>query len=126
MNGFIRNRMFGWALMAASLIALVLSGYSNYQSRSYSQCQSAVTEALIQASIARADAAEEDRHSDRDESRATSLLIQTVFTATTVEERIAAYQAYAKTLEQIDQKRAETAKQRADHPLPEPPSQVCS
>ena len=126
MNGFIRNRMFGLALMAASLIALVLSGYSNYQARAYSQCQSNVTEALIQASIARADAAEEDRRSDREESRATSLLIQTVFTATTTEERIAAYQAYATTLEQIDQKRNDTAKQRAEHPLPEAPSQVCT
>lgn len=126
MVNFLRNRWFGIALVAASLIALVLSGYSSYQTRTYSQCQSMVTEALIQASIARSDAAEEDRRSDRDESRATALLIQTVFTATTVDERIAAYNAYATTLASIDQKRQETADERARHPLPQPPSQTCA
>lgn len=126
MVNFLRNRWFGIALVAASLIALVLSGYSSYQTRTYAQCQSMVTEALIQASMARSDAAEEDRQSDREESRATALLIQTVFTATTVEERIAAYNAYATTLNDIDRKRAQTADERARHPLPSPPSQTCA
>jgi hypothetical protein len=126
MTAFIRNRAFGLALVAASLVALVLSGYSSYQTRAYSQCQSNVTEALIQASIARADAAEEDRKADREESRATSLLIQTVFTATTTDERIAAYSVYAQTLGRLDEQRAATATYRAQHPLPEPPSQTCS
>lgn len=123
---FLRNRGFGLALIAASLVALVLSGYSSYQTRSFSQCQSLVTEALIQASIARADAADEDRKSDREESRATATLIQVVFTAATVEERLAAYQAYSKALESIDEKRQATAAERAAHPLPEPPSRVCA
>lgn len=126
MTGLIRNRTFGLALIAASLIALVLSGYSSYQTRSYSECQSAVTESLIQASIARGDAAEEDRKSDRDESRATALLIQTVFTATTSQERIAAYEAYSKQLAVIDEQRRTTADERARHPIPNPPSQTCA
>lgn len=126
MTSLIRNRTFGLALMAASLIALVLSGYSSYQTRSYSQCQSMVTEALIQASMARSDAAQEDRRSDRDESRATALLIQTVFTATTSQERIAAYETYAKQLAAIDEQRRATEEERARHPLPSPPSQACA
>jgi hypothetical protein len=113
-------------LIGASLVALVLSGYSSYQTRTYSQCQSMVTELLIAASMARADAAEEDRKSDREESRATALLIQTVFTATTTDERVAAYSVYAQTLAALDQKRRETADERAKHPLPQPPSQTCS
>jgi hypothetical protein len=76
--------------------------------------------------MARSDAAEEDRQSDREESRATALLIQTVFTATTSEERIAAYAAYAEALNDIDQKRRDTAEERAKHPLPSPPSQTCA
>ena len=123
---FVRNRGFGLALVVASLVALVLSGYSSYQTRTYSQCQSGVTEALIQASMARSDAAEEDRRSDRDESRATALLIQTVFTATTPAERISAYETYAAELQRIDAKRMQTEEDRARHPLPEPPSQACS
>lgn len=126
MNGFIRNRAFGLALMAASLVALVLSGYSNLQAYDYSKCQSGVTESLIQASMARSDAASQDRALDRDESRATALLIQTVFTATTSNERIAAYSAYAKTLEDIDKRRQEIEVERANHPLPEPPSKACA
>lgn len=126
MVNFLRNRAFGIALVAASLVALVLSGYSSYQTRTYSQCQSMVTEALIQASMARSDAAEEDRRSDREESRATALLIQTVFTATTVEERIAAYNAYAVSLATIDEKRKKTEDERSKHPLPQPPSQTCA
>ena len=125
MTAFVRNRAFGLALVVASLVALVLSGYSSYQTRAYSQCQSAVTEALIQASMARADAAEEDRRSDRDESRATALLIQTVFTATTSAERIAAYDTYAAELQRIDSRRMQTEDDRAKHPLPQPPSQAC-
>lgn len=126
MTGFIRNRAFGIALVAASLVALVLSGYSSYQTRTYAQCQSMVTETLIQASVARADAAEEDRKADREESRATALLIQTVFTATTTEERIAAYNTYATTLANLDRIRQQTAEERAQHPLPKPPSQACA
>lgn len=125
MTSFIRNRAFGLALVAASLIALVLSGYSSYQTRWYSQCQSLVTESLIQASVARADAAEVDRQSDREESRATALLIQTVFTAATTEERIAAYNTYAVKLAELDRQRQLTADERARHPLPKPPSQAC-
>jgi ADP-ribosylglycohydrolase len=122
---FLRNRALGAALVAASLVALVLSGYSSFQSRSYAQCQSVVTEQLIRASSARAEAAEQDRESDRQESAATALLIHDIFAGISTADRLAAYDAYQITLTKINNDRAATAQERAAHPLPEPPSQVC-
>src|SRR6185436_7492556 len=65
-----RRRFVEWSLIAASVLALIMSMVSSCQSRSYARCQSAVSEALIAATNARADAAERDRQSDRDESAA--------------------------------------------------------
>lgn len=126
LNAALQSRAFGIALVAASLIALVLSGFSTYQARGYNRCQSDVYEKLAQASLIRSEAAEEDRKSDRAESRATALLIQAVFTGSTTADRLAAYETYRVTMEGIDQQRAETAKDREANPLPEPPSRACA
>lgn len=120
-----RSRAIGLALVVASVLALVMSLYSSYQSRRYASCQSAVSEALIQATNARAAAAEQDRRSDQDESAATAELIRTVFTVQTPAERIAAYGAYRKALDEINAHRATAQAERVAHPLPAPPSQTC-
>lgn len=125
-TNFLQSRTFGVFLVAASIVALMLSGLTSYQSNSYAKCQSAVFDQLVVASTARADAAEQDRQSDRTESQATALLIQGVFTGTTTAERLAAYDAYSKTLANINQRRDATAKEREAHPLPAPPSQACA
>lgn len=125
MNNILANRMFGYILVVASLIALLLSGLTTYRSSSYAECQSQVSELLIEASSARAEAAEQDRQSDREESRATNLLIQAVFAGASTAERLAAYEVYRVTMEDIDQRREATAKERASHPIPEAPSQAC-
>ena len=125
MNEILKSRFFGVALVIASLVALILSGYSNYTSRSYAECQSQVTEKLIRANTARALAAEEDRQSDRDESEATARLIQAVFNSTTTQERIDAYTDYESTLKDVATQRESLAANRAANPLPEPPSEVC-
>lgn len=126
MNNILKNRMFGYALVVASLIALVLSGLTTYWSDSYAECQSRVSELLIQATDARAEAAERDRQSDREESRATALLIQAVFTGASTAERLTAYEVYRLTMADIDLRREATAKERAAHPIPEAPSQACA
>ena len=120
-----RRRFVEWSLIAASVLALIMSMVSSCQSRSYARCQSAVSEALIAATNARADAAERDRQSDRDESAATAELIRTVFTVQTPAERIAAYRAYRSALDGVNTRRAAAEADRATHPLPAPPSQVC-
>lgn len=125
MNEILKSHFFGVALVIASLVALILSGYSSYTSRAYAECQSQVTEKLIRATSARAAAAEEDRRSDREESEATAALINAVFSSATTQERIDAYADYEATLKDVSAQREAAAANRAANPLPEPPSEVC-
>lgn len=120
-----RQRLTGWVVLAVSVLAVIVttgSGIHNYQR---AQCQAQVNEALIEASNARAAAATADRDSDRAESAATAELIRTVFTAATTPERLAAYDKYRAALDDIGKRRAAAEADRAQHPLPAPPSQVC-
>lgn len=126
MNEILKSRFFGVALVIASLVALILSGYSSYSSRSYAECQSQVTEKLIRANTARALAAEEDRRADQKESQATADLINAVFNSASTQERIDAYAAYLATLTDVKKQREASAANRAANPLPEPPSEVCN
>ena len=126
LNSFIQSRTFGICLVMASLVALVLSGFTSYQSRGFNQCQSQVYEQLVQASLARSEAAEQDRRSDQAESRATALLIKAVFTGASTADRLAAYDAYDRSMQEVSLRREATAKEREAHPLPEPPSKACT
>jgi hypothetical protein len=112
-------------VLVASLLALGMSVWSSYQTRSYAACQAQVNESLVRVQSARAEAAEQDRQSDRDESAATAELIRTVFTVQTPTERVAAYTAYRTALDKIAASRADTERQRAAAPLPAPPSEIC-
>lgn len=119
------GRVVGVVVLTASVLALVLAFWSGYQVRDYARCQSAVSEALIQASNARATAAEQDRLSDRHESSATAELIRAVFTVQTPGERVAAYTTYRQALDTINAAREATQADRQANPLPAPPSQTC-
>lgn len=121
----IRQRVVGWVVLAAAIVALVVAAVTGIQQARYARCQAGVNEALIQVQTARADAAEQDRQSDRDESAATAELIRTVFTAESRQATIDAYAAYRVTLDEISAKRAEAEKQRTENPLPAPPSEIC-
>ena len=121
----VRSRVTGLALVIGSVLALAMSAYTSYQSRAFAECQASVNEALIVAQNARADAAEQDRASDREESLATAELIRAVFTARSQDDTRAAYLAYATRLDEITSQRAETERQRQANPLPAPPSQIC-
>lgn len=120
-----RGRLVGVVMMVLSLVAVGVSVNATFQASAYARCQSQVTEALIRSQTARAAAAEQDRQSDVKESAATAELIQTVFTVQTTAERVEAYAAYRKALDDINTKRATTEKQRKANPLPAPPSQAC-
>jgi hypothetical protein len=120
-----RSRAIGAVLVAASVLALAMSAYSSLKSRAFAECQAQVNEALIVAQNARADAAEQDRASDRDESIATAELIRAVFASTAREQTRAAYDAYTARLGEINAQRAKSEAQRQAHPLPAPPSLVC-
>lgn len=119
-----RSRV-GLLLVVASVLAIGMSAYTSYQSRMFAECQASVNEALIVAQNARADAAEQDRASDREESLATAELIRAVFTARSQDDTRAAYLTYANRLDEITSKRAETERTRQANPLPAPPSQTC-
>ena len=120
-----RQRSVGWLVLGVAIVSLIWSTVTGVQSFQYARCQAGVNETLVQAQVARAAAAEQDRDSDRDESAATAELIRTVFTVQTSDQRVAAYAAYRKALDDISTKRAEAEKQRAEHPLPAPPSAIC-
>lgn len=120
-----RSRSVGLLLVAASIFALIMSVYSSVRGRQFADCQSRVTEALILAQNARADAALMDRQTDQDEAAATAQLIRTVFTVQTSTERVAAYATYQKAVDAARARRAQTDADRAAHPLPAPPSQAC-
>lgn len=117
--------VFGLVLVVASILALALSVYSSIRSTAYARCQSAVSEALIRSSTARADAAAEDRESDRDETTAVTKLINDVFAATSREQSRAAYEEFRATEQRITARRAATEQKRRANPLPQPPSEVC-
>ena len=97
------------AVVSATLLAIVVTARTN----------------VVIAQNARADAAEQDRTSDREESLATAELIRAVFTARSQDDTRAAYLIYAKRLDEITAQRAETERQRQSAPLPAPPSQTC-
>lgn len=120
-----RSRVFYIVLTLAALVAIVMSVYQSVQFAAYNRCQSQVTEALIQSQLARAEAAEQDRASDREESAATADLIRAVFSSTSREQTLNAYNAYASRMQEIAARRASTDAQRQAHPLPAPPSQTC-
>lgn len=126
LSSVLQHRAFGVCLVVASIVALILSGFSTYQAREYNRCQSMIYGQLFEASRARSEAADQDRQSDRDESDATALLIRSVFTGSTTAERLAAYDTYNQTMREIADRRNATAKEREAHPLPVPPSQACS
>lgn len=120
-----RQRWVGILVLGLAIVSLIWSTVTGVQSFQYARCQAGVNEALVQTSVARAAAAEQDRDSDRDESAATAELIRTVFEVQTPAERIAAYTAYRKALDEINARRAEAEAQRTQNPLPAPPSAIC-
>lgn len=120
-----RSRAVGLVLVVLSMLALAMSSWTSFQSRSYAACQSGVTEQLVRAQNARAEAAAQDRQIDREESAATANLIIAVFSLQTGAERVAAYGDYRKTLDDLTARRAATERRRQDNPLPLPPSQTC-
>ena len=119
------GRVQGIVLLVLALLAMVMATYSGLQSASYARCQASVNEALVRAQVARGEAAEQDRQSDREESAATAALIRAVFTPGTSASRMAAYERYRATVDAINERRAVTEEQRQANPLPAPPSQTC-
>lgn len=117
--------LLGLVFVVASLTALGMSARATIQYSRYAHCQSAVTDALIRSQLARADAAAQDRESDRDETAAVTTLIDAVFHSTTPEQSRAAYATYQARVAAIAARRAETDATRRANPLPAPPSQTC-
>jgi hypothetical protein len=107
----IRKSAVEWAVLAASVIALLLAGLSGYRSATYARCQAGVNEQLVKATNARAAAAEQDRD-------AMDQLVTDVSNAKTADDSRNALARYRQTRAKADQ-------DRRDHPLPSPPSEHC-
>jgi hypothetical protein len=119
------SRRLNITLTVISFAALFIAATAGVQTYLYADCQGHVNEALIVAQLARAQAAEQDRQSDREESTATADLIRSVFAAKTQPEVLAAYRDYQTTMNGLrDRRNAADAKRRAN-PLPPPPSATC-
>ena len=128
-----RRRRWGtWVLLAVSAAALALSVWSGIERQhqaaaleDYARCQARVNDAIVSSTLARADAADQDRASDRAESTATANLIQGVFTASSREQLQHVYALYEHSMGEITERRAAAEAQRRANPLPAPPSETC-
>lgn len=106
-----REQVIGWVVLVASLLALGIAGYSGLKTRSYVECQAAWSQAYAASARERAAAAAVDRQALDD-------MVRSVLTATSREQSRAALVTY-------ETARAEADAQRAQHPLPDLPDEVC-
>jgi uncharacterized membrane protein YdfJ with MMPL/SSD domain len=106
-----RQRATGVIVLVASMLAVLGATYSGYRSASYAHCQARVNQALVVSQNARAQAAAQDR-------AALDRMVNDVVNAHSREESRAALDRYQATRRASDE-------ERAKHPLPAPPSQVC-
>lgn len=113
------------ALLAVSVLSLLIAAYSGVQTRSQAACQAQVNEQAALSARAGREAAEWDRAADRAESEATKTLILAVFAAKTPEQAQTAFAAYEETQSRVAATRAETDRQRRENPLPPLPSETC-
>lgn len=97
--------------LVVSVLAMVLAVVSGLRSQSYARCQAAVNDALVAAQIGRDEAAAHDR-------QAVDRMVTDVLAARSPADTRAALERYRDT-------RAEADRNRAEHPLPAPPSQTC-
>lgn len=107
----MRQRVMGWVVLTASVIALVFSAVTGVQARDHAKCQQRINEQLVVASNARASAAAQDRD-------AIDRLIADVSEAKSPGDSRIALQRYRDT-------RAAADAERERNPLPAPPSQRC-
>lgn len=119
------RRSAGWALLVASLLALIMSVWSGIQTQVAVRCQATVNEAQVASQRARAAAAEQDRQADRAESTTMAELIHDVFSAKTQAEVQRAYATYTANMSAIADQRAAAEAQRKANPLPPLPSETC-
>lgn len=114
----MKRRGIGVFIGVASLVTLVIAVWFGIQQAdlakrqtAYSHCQAAVNDALVAAQNARATFADQDR-------AALDRMVLDITKATSRADTEAALQRYQQT-------RATTDLERAQHPLPAPPSQAC-
>lgn len=119
------SKMVGVILILSSTLAVAMASYASVRSQHHDRCESAVMDAFIKASQARAVASTEDRRLDRAESEATTKLIHDVFAASSSAEAQRIYMTYRIKVEDIANQRARVEADRRSHPLPQPPSQAC-
>lgn len=113
------------ALLIVSFLALITAAYSGVASQQYARCQANWNEQSALATRERAEAADQDRNTDRAESEATKTLILTVFAAKSPEQARAAFVTYEEAQRRIDAARAAAEQQRRENPMPPLPSETC-
>lgn len=127
------SRAVGVLVMVASLVALVLAGYSSYRSRELARCQAQYNEVNNQRTRELTGVAEEERAAERRSSDALGALFLDPSLQKPAEQRTAAdrkrvadlFAAYVAAERAKRAARAEADKARAANPVPPPPSTVC-
>lgn len=107
----LSSRWFAALIMLASVIALGVAVWSGIRNSEHAQCQSMVNELMARALSERAKAADADRS-------ALDQLVSDSLSATSDTQIRAALERYRET-------RAQADRDRAEHPLPQPPSASC-
>lgn len=129
----LNTRIVGIAMMLASLMALVVSGYAGYRSRQFIECQAHYNDVNNERTRALTGVAEDERAAERKASDALGALfldpsLQKPADQRTEQDRARVTQLFAMYLDAERAKRTARAvadKARAAYPVPPPPSQVC-
>lgn len=119
----VQSRTLALVLLILAAVTVGYIWWSEQQRAEYVECQAEWGDRLTAAQIAADEAALQDRQLDRREIRSVVALIEDVLDDDTSNDN--AIRQWRESIAQIDAERAEVAAERADSPLPSPPSQVC-
>lgn len=136
MNGrawAVLQRVIGVLLVFAAGVAVWQSYATTARFREYVECQGAYNDINNTRSRALVEAADQERHAERQADDAERLLFTDPVVTKPTGERTPAERArllelfrrYQEALQRLDVERIEADRARGDHPVPPPPSQTC-
>lgn len=120
-----RQRIEGVFLVVIGVGTLLQFNYFHHQDQDQRDCLYDVIAAQNAALTARGDLAQQDSEINASESAATRGLIVDVFASKSSEEARDSFEKAVKQWAEVDDRRAEVKKKRAENPIPELPEGTC-
>lgn len=113
------------------VLSIAVSGYAVYQNQELTRCVASYNNANNERSKALVDATDDERNAERkaDDAQAELFLSPTLSTPNRTpaeqSELVRLFRAYQEALTDQRKERVDADGARRDHPIPDPPSQVC-